>query len=322
LRSDLNKQTNDYFMNILITGATGFIGKNLVEGLFKKGRHTLFCFVRNSQKAKALEHFGGTFIYGDITQKTSLDKFLNYKIDVIFHTAGHVENKDPALLHRVNVLGSENICELALKLGVERLIHTSSVAIVSGNSQVPLTEGLPFKATNIYGESKIEGEKIVRKYREKGLRVVIVRPPIVYGEDEPHMLKLLLFITKHRLFPLIDKGKAKFHLGYVKNVAEAMIFLLNKKEALEGSFFVGDDEVLTVREVFDTLAKALGVKPLPNLPAWLKPIAISLPFIGRKINFFSKDRVYSLERIKSLGFKSPYEARESLIKSAQSFLRN
>ena len=307
-------------MNILITGATGFIGKNLVEGLFKEGGHTLFCFVRSSQKAKVLEPYQVKLIYGDITNKTSLDKLLNHKIDVIFHTAGYVESKDPTLLHRVNALGSGNICELALKLGVERLIYTSSVAVISGNTKTPLVEDLPFKATTIYGESKIEAEKVILKYREKGLNTVIVRPPMVYGEDEPHMLKVLLFITKYKLFPLINKGKAKFHLGYVKNVTEAMIFLLDKKEALKGSFFVGDEEVLTVREVFDTLARALKVKPLPNLPSWLEPTVISLPFIGRKLSFFAKDRVYSLERIKSLGFRAPFKIRESLTKSVQSFL--
>ena len=309
-------------MNILITGATGFIGKNLVEGLFNKGGHTLFCFVRNPQKAEALEPYGVRFIYGDITDKASLDKLLNYKIDAIFHDAAYVENKNPNLLHRTNVLGSENICELALSLGVKKIIYTSSVAVVSGNFQVPLVEDLPFKATNIYGESKIEAEKVILEYREKGLNIVIVRPSMVYGEDEPHMLKVLLCITKYRLFPLIDKGKAKFHLGYVKNVVEAMIFLLDKKGALEGSFFVGDEEVLTVREVFDTLAEALGVKPLPNLPVWLKPIVISLPSIGRKIGFFAKDRIYSLERIKSLGFKAPFRTKDSLFRSAQSFLGN
>jgi len=309
-------------MRILITGATGFIGKNLVQGLFNKGGHTLFCFVRNPQKAKALEPFGVKLIYGDITDKASLDKFLDYQIDVIFHNAACVESKNPKFLHRANVLGSENVCELALSLGVRKVIYTSSVAVVSGNSQTPLTEGLAFKATNIYGQSKIEAEKVILEYRKKGLNIVIVRPPMVYGEDEPHMMKFLFFITKYRLFPLIDKGKAKLHLGYVKNVAEAMIFLLDKKEALEGSFFVGDEEALTAREVFDIFAKALKVKPLPNLPAGLKTIAISLPLIGRKLSFFVKDRVYSLERIKSLGFKASFKARESLYQSAQSFLRS
>ncbi|MCK4912399.1 MAG: NAD(P)-dependent oxidoreductase [Candidatus Omnitrophica bacterium] len=307
-------------MNILIAGATGFIGKNLVEELAKENKYNLFCLVRNLKKAKVLEPYGAKLIHGDITDKASLDKILNYKIDIIFHNAAYVDSKNPNLLYKTNVLGSKNICELALSLGVEKVIYTSSVAVVSGNPQVPLIEELPFKATNIYGQSKIEAEEVVLKYRKKGLKIVIVRPPMVYGEAEPHMMKILLFITKYRLFPLIDKGEARFHLGYVKNVASAMVFLLNKEEAAEGSFFLGDEEVLTAREVFDTFSKVLGVKLLPSLPSWLKPVVISLPFIGRKLSFFAKDRVYSLERIKLLGFKAPFKARESLAKSAQSFL--
>lgn len=309
-------------MNILITGATGFIGKHLTEELSKQGKHNIFCLVRNHQKAKALEALGVKLVYADITKKSSLDKFLEYKINVIFHAAAYVENRNQALLYQVNVLGSKNICELALKLAVDKFVYLSSVAVVSGNTQVPLTEELPFKATNIYGESKIEAEKIVREYREKGLKTIIVRPPMVYGEDEPHMLKFLLFITKYRLFPLVDKGASKLHLGYVKNIVRAMIFLLDKNEALGDSFFLGDNEVLTVREVFDIFAKGLKVKPLPNLPCWLKPILVKLPFIGKKIGFFTKDRVYSLEKLESLGFKAYLKVRESLEASTQSFLRS
>ncbi len=307
-------------MNILITGATGFIGRYLVEELSKKGQGNIFCLVRNPHKAKLLEPFGVKLIYADITQKASLSKFRNYKFKYLYHLAACVENKNPELLYKVNILGSQNICELALSLGVERFIYTSSVAVVSGNSQVPLTESLPFKATNAYGQSKIEAEKIVLKYREAGLKTIIVRPPMVYGEAEPHLMPFLFFLTKYRLFPLLNRGQSKLHLGYLGNIVEAMIFLADKDQALEGSFFLGDDEVLTVGDLFDTIAETLGVKPPLNIPAWLKPLLLNLPFLGRKINFFSKDRVYSLERLRSLGFKAPFRARESLKRCAQSFL--
>lgn len=304
-------------MNILITGATGFIGKNLVERLFKSGIHNLFCLVRNPDKAKALVPYRVKLIHGDITSRDSLDKVLDYGIDIIFHNAAYVGNKNFRLLYRANILGSENICRLALSLGVQKLIYTSSVAVVSGNTSLPLTEDLPFQATNAYGKSKIEAERIVLSYRKRGLPTVIIRPPMVYGEDEPHMLKILLFATKHRLFPLIDGGKARFHLGYVKNIVEAMIFLSDKDEALEGSFFIGDEEALTVREIFDIFSKVLKVKPLPNLASGLKPLLINLPVVGKRVKFFSKDRVYSLERIRSLGFKAPFTVKESLARSAR-----
>ncbi len=302
-------------MNILITGATGFIGQNLVEELAKLGIHSLFCLVRNRKKAKLIEHFGVQLIYADITKKESLVGILENKIDVVFHCAGYVKNKNHHLLHKINVLGTKNICELSSLLNVERLVYLSSIAVVSGNPQVPLTEDLPFSATNIYGQSKIEAEKIVLECRGKGLRAVIIRPCMVYGKNEPHMIDRISLGAKCRILPIIDGGTKKFHLVSVKNVVQAMIFSLSREEFLEGAFFIADDEILTVKEVLMIFVKALNA---PKPFAVNKPVSTvlrALPFLGKKLNFFAKDRAYSIERIKALGFNPSYSTFQSLFKS-------
>ena len=305
--------------NILVTGSTGFIGKHLVEELSKRGRYNIFCLARDSLKAEYLTKFGVKFIYADITQEESLKKLLNYKIDFLFHCAGYVK-RNKALLYKINVSGTENICRLAENLNVERMVYLSSVAVVSGNNLVPLYEDLPYKATNIYGESKIEAEKKVIDYREKGLRTVILRPCMVYGEGEPHMLRQLLTLLKFRLFPLINGGRNKFHLVYVKNVVDAMIFSLNKDEFLKGTFFIADNEVLTVKEVFTILSKAINLSPPWNVPRVLSPFLLNIPLVGKRLRFFLKDRAYSIEKIKNLGFRPTYSAEQALIKSARYFL--
>ena len=306
-------------MNVLITGSTGFIGKFLVRRL-SKSVFNIFCLVRSKEKAKILEPLGVKFIYADITRDKSLEKILNYKIDVLFHCAGYVKNRNRNLLHKINVLGTENICGLAKKLNVERMVYLSSVSVVSGNDCMPLHEDLSYKATNMYGESKIEAEKKVIDYRKKGLRSVILRPCGVYGEGEPHMLGLLLRLLKFRLLPLIDDGRKKLHLVYVKNVVEAMIFSLNNDEFLKGTVFVADNEVLTIKEVFTILSRAINLSAPWNVPMILNPFLLNTPFIGKRLEFFLKDRVYSIERIKSLGFDFLYPAGQSLTRSARYFL--
>jgi len=303
-------------MNVLVTGATGFIGRHLVKRLCELGGCNVFCLVRNPNKAKALEPLGVKFIYADITDKASLDKLLGYKIDVVFHCAAHVDNKPLGLLWKANVEGTENICELALKLKAGRLVYLSSVAVIAGNFQTPLVEDLPYRATNSYGESKIEAEKKAIEYRKKGLGVVIIRPPMVYGEDEPHALKSLLNLLRLRIFPLVGKARNKLHLVYVENVVEAMIYSLSREEFLKGSFFVADNEALSLRQIFTVLSRAIGAKPPFNIPDFLKPLILKIPYIGKKINSLLKDRVFSIERIRSLGFNPPYPAVQSLEKSA------
>ncbi|MFH1504822.1 MAG: NAD(P)-dependent oxidoreductase [Candidatus Omnitrophota bacterium] len=308
-------------MNVLVTGATGFIGRHLVRRLSELGGYNIFCLVRNPKKAETLKPLGVQFVYADITDKGSLEKVLEYKIDLVFHCAAYVDNKPLELLQKANVEGTENVCELCLKLGIERLVYLSSVAVICGNDEVPLTEDLPYKATNPYGESKIKAEKIVLEYRKKGLQSVIIRPPMVYGEDEPHALKFLLYLLKLRLFPLIGKAENKFHLVYVENVVEVMIFSLGKKEFLERTFFIADKEVLSTRQAFTILSKAIGAMPPLTIPNFLKPLLLSLPYIGRKLRTLSRDNVYSIEKIQSLNFTPPYSGQESLIRSAQYLLK-
>jgi len=309
--------SNNLKKSVLVTGATGFIGRHLVQSLFSQGKYNIICLVRNPVKVKALLPQSVRFIYGDISKVFSLNELMGQGIDIIFHCAGYVSNKNPFLLHKVNVLGTEEICRLALKLNVERMIYLSSVAVVSGNKEVPLTEELPYAATNTYGESKIIAEKKVLEYRQKGLRAVILRPCMVYGEDEPHMLKLLLFLLKYRLFPLLNGGRNKFHLVYVKNIVEAIIFALDNDDFLKGSFFIADREILSTKKVFTTLAQAIGGKEPLHLPDFIKPLILNIPNIGKRLRFFIKDRVYSIDRIKSLGFVPPYPAEESLARSAK-----
>jgi len=304
-------------MNILITGATGFIGRNVAEILCSEPGHRVVCMVRSKNKADKFLPENTERFFADINDQDLAEKLRPYDLDAVFHCSGYVENKNPERLRLINVKGTRNICRLCLDLKVKRMVYTSSVAVVSGHFNVPLTEDLPYKATNLYGESKIAAEKTVLSFRRKGLPVSIIRPPMIYGEHEPHLLPVLLKLMKLRLFPVIDNGKNKLHMAYVKNVAAALVYSLTHDGFLSGTYFAADQEVLTQKQVFSFMARGIKASLPWNIPGRLKPCLLRLPGLGSKLYFFLKDRVYSTEKIKALGFIPPYGAEQSLIKSSK-----
>jgi nucleoside-diphosphate-sugar epimerase len=303
--------------NVLVTGATGFIGSHLVKALLKNSDYKVYCLSRDIKKAGFLELLGAVLIEGDISDRSIIDKLNGYCFDLVFHCAASVEDNSIKRLRKANVEGTINICEFSLQHNVKRFIYLSSVAVVSANEDVPLREDLPYAATNNYGISKIEAEKIVLEYRNRGLPSVILRPPIVYGEDEPHGMRKLFFLLKHRLLPLVNEGGSKFHLVYVENVVAAILYSIDNDEFLSGTYFVADKEVLTVRQVFSCFCRGLKVKTPFSLPPVLEYLLLRLPVTGGKFKFFTKDRVYSNERIFKTGFLPPFEANDALIKSTR-----
>ena len=306
-------------MKILITGATGFIGRHLVKRLAKENKYSISCLVRTTSNITPLKPYGVEFIYADITDSSSVTR-INGNFDVLYHCAALVENENPDTLNHINKVGTHNACDLAYRLGIQRVIYLSSVAVVSGNDNIPLIEDLPYAATNKYGQSKIEAEKIALEYRNKGLSLVILRPPMVYGPDEPHMMGTLLKLLKHRLLPTINNGKNHLHMIYIENLVEAMLFCLSKDEFLSGTFFVADKEILTIKELYNALAQGLDAKPPWNMPLWLTKIVLKMPGIGKRLKFIMKDRIYSTKKIESLGFNPPYNAYQALEESARNFI--
>jgi len=306
-------------MRILVTGATGFIGSFLVDALCSQN-HDVYALVRSSSNVSSLEGKGVRTIIADLSDRTSVGSLKQYSVDAIYHCVGLVEDKDLHRLYKANVAATDNICKFALEQKVNRLIYLSSVATVSGNEQVPLTEDLPYSATNLYGLSKLEAESIVLEYRRHGLPVAIIRPAMVYGEGEPHALDMIMRFLSYRLLPMIDEGRFIMHMAYVRNVSQALVLALGDDRFLQASFFVADNEALTQAEVFSILSQvAIGKDPI-ILPRWLTPILTRMPFIGKRIRLFLKHRVYDISRLKATGYIHEFTAQEGLRRSAQYWL--
>jgi nucleoside-diphosphate-sugar epimerase len=150
--------------------------------------------------------------------------------------------------------------------------------------------------------------------------MVIARPAMVYGEGEPHMMPFLVRLIKLRLLILPNRGRAKLHMVSVRNVAVSLVHCMEDERALGETFNIADSEVLTVGEIFGIFAKNLK-KPSPFLLSYsLTKFFTLIPFIGKRIKFLCKDRVYSIERLKDiLNFTPPYQAALELACSVKSF---
>jgi UDP-glucose 4-epimerase len=301
---------------ILITGATGFIGRSLVRELIAKGYSGITALARKNSDTGFLKENGIALVYGDLSDKQSLMS-LTGKWDVIFHCAGLVGNYGLGRLRRANLEGTKNICRLAFERKAAKFIYLSSVAVNSGNPEVPLVEKLPYKPTNNYGISKMEAEIVVREYLKNGLPAVILRPCMVYGEGEPHLTRFLSGLLRLRL-PLPYLPDKRWHLLSVSNLAACLVRCMEDPRALRGIFNVADDEILTVRDILGVFAGSWGA----GVPLRLKIPAgflSSVPFAGRWLSFFCKDRVYSISRLKeTLDFIPPYQVIPELTRAAVS----
>ena len=307
-------------MKILITGATGFIGKRLSERLVQDG-HEVVCTGRILSKLnKLLSRVKAVCL--DIEDPILLRDLLSReRPGVVFHCAALVDTSFPLhKLMRVNRDGTQNVFDACFKESIEKVVYLSSISVISGNSQTPLTDDLPYSATNRYGESKIEAEKIAFSYREKGLKVSIIRPVMVYGEDEPHLLGLLSGLIRWRLLPIVGSGENRLQLVSVDNVVDVMMLALDESKAYEGTYIVADKEILTTKEFIRYIAKVQNA-PLPfDIPDKLVSFFAVLPFINKKVSFFKKERTYSIQRIiENLGYVPRISVYDGLKKAVLSY---
>lgn len=309
----------DKAVRILITGATGFIGKFLAEELLARGYVNLTAMARRSSDTGFLKNNGIKIVLADITEKVTLDA-IPAAYDIVFHCAASLGGSRKNTLEKVNIGGTENICRWAAVRRVRKFIYVSSVAVNSGNIEVPLTEDAPYNAATPYGYSKIEAEKIAIRFRNAGLPMVIIRPCMVYGEGEPHIMRFLALLVRLRLFFAPNCGKAKWHLVSVRNVAACLVRCMEDDRALGGIFNIADGDILTTREVIRIMAENLAApEPFVFSPFFTRLFTL-LPVVGKRVGFLCKDRVYSIERLKSvLNFYPPYQAVRELARAASSF---
>ncbi len=302
---------------VVVFGATGFIGRNFVSYLSKSSQDLIIvCPVRKSSRNKEfLNQIEGLQIHEyDVLSRRYISDFLE-KQDIVVDCIGWV-GQDRDMLFKGNEMATLEVLYSCWKKGVSRVVYLSSVAVLSGNRSLPLRDNMPLLASMPYGESKLKAEKICWGFIASGLDVVILRPAMVYGRGEPHMLPTIRKLMQRGLFWLFGKADNLWHLCGIDNLVSVMEMALWNKDMPGRAFIVADEEILMAREIFNILSMEWTGKPVKQVPESISKALLWIPGLGRVVRFMRKRRIYDISPLKALGYKDVVPVRDGLKKAA------
>ena len=256
-------------MNVLVTGATGFIGCHLIERLtHEEGR--IRALVLPEEDASALEPLGIEIVRGDVRDYQTV-KRAAANCQLIFHLAAKTEASRPPrnALEEVNIQGTANVARAALHVGAGRLVFCSSGALYGrAIKNRSINEDTIPTPDSAYGKSKLLAERILLSHHQRdGLPVVVARTSAVFGPRAMSWLNLFQTIASGR-FRLIGAGDCHYHVADVLDVVEG-IALCGSVKGVEGrTYVIAGSESVRLRDLIQTIGEEVGVTRLPmNLPA-------------------------------------------------------
>ncbi|MFQ6083018.1 MAG: NAD-dependent epimerase/dehydratase family protein [Candidatus Aminicenantia bacterium] len=257
----------------LVTGASGYVGSNLVRKMVERGMKVR-AFVRKTSNIQSLLELDNVEIfYGDITDFSSVKRAVQ-GCEVVFHLAALVSDwGDYQKFYQVNYLGTKNVLRALLKVKVKKFIHSSSIGVLDLRGKAIIRENQPYgHFTSSYCRTKAEAENLVRRYSQF-IPTVIIRSGVVYGPKDPQCtLRSLNYARKNLLF-LINHGKGIFPHVYIDNLIEAILLAAQSERAINEIFNITDGINTTTCEFFNYLNGIVGREnirlSLPYPLAWI-----------------------------------------------------
>jgi len=247
---------------ILVTGATGFLGKRLVELLSQKG-HPVRALARKLSNIEKLKELNVEVFFGDVADMESLKSVFN-GIDFVIHaaadTAGREEDGKLSTIQ-----GTKNVISLCEEFKVKKLVYISSCnvyGVADYRDRQIVTEESSLERSpqkrGPYSNSKLEAEGIVRQAMKRGIvPIVCLRPGTIYGPGGEIFTPMMGFAFGQKLFAIIGAGKFVLPLVYIDNLVEAILAAINNEAGAGEIYNVVDTDKLTKKDYVELLLKRL-----------------------------------------------------------------
>lgn len=270
--------------NVLLTGASGFVGKAIYEHLKSKPDHSCTRVIRRKNKIEATQ----SYIVDSIDNETCWDGAFE-SIDIVIHAAAKVHDMTPDSelnvnrYHQVNTLGTLRMAQHAADSNVKRFIFISSIKVNGESTEkgLPFTEQTTDIPTDFYGKSKFDAEVGLRKIASNSsMEVVIVRPPLVYGPGvKANFLTMMNFVSKGIPLPLgaIDNRRS---LVSLENMVDFIGVCLGHPHAANETFLVSDDHDISTAQLLKALSTAFG-KSNRLIPVPIGLLALLFKLVGK-----------------------------------------
>jgi 2-alkyl-3-oxoalkanoate reductase len=316
---------------VLVTGATGCLGRHLVDDLSRDGVR-IRALVRGSSQTEHLEQHGVEVVRGSLNDDRDVQRAVD-GVEVVFHLGGLVvddrADDTSAMLwnqiHRVNVEGTQRLALAAAHAGARRFVFCSSVRIFGFGNQMRWHEDDPRTPSDLYSRGKALAENtLLRTGRETGLEVVNVRPRFIYGNHDRYVLPKLVKQVSRGWVPLVG-GDAICDLVYVEDCVQALRLAAERPVAGQ-SFNITSGECLSLRDILGQVAGALGRSirfvRLPGAPVFGLASAIELgarvagqrpPLSRAKLRWYLNDHHFSIAKARrELGYAPSFKLPQAL----------
>lgn len=250
---------------ILVTGATGFLGKYVIKES-EKENVKIIAIGRRENIGNSLKSDKTEFYKVDFSNIEELEKlFKSHKIDKVIH-AGALSSawgkwED---FYNSNVLGTENIAKMCLKYNIKRLVYISSPSVYTEKRDrlnIKEDEVNETNELNYYIKTKIMSEKLLQDYIEKGLYTVILRPRGLIGIGDPSLIPRLLNANSKIGIPIFNEGKNLVDITCVENVAYACVLALNTENIKGEVFNITNGEQAKFKDILENFLYAIDEKP-------------------------------------------------------------